>query len=358
VDPAVKTVVPYRQRVNAKSGLPWEPQELAAAARRNLTAGTATYFETTAVFPPSAENEAAWAEWRFVPRVGRDVGSVSTEVEILGVKMCAPILLAPCAYTGRAHTGGELTVARAALETGTTYVVPVTSTKAPRDVAQSAPDRCWFQLYVPNDDDALEPLLADAADAGFGAIVVTLDAPVGSIRRYGYLPDRVTVDPTERARPGASPLNPSVTWKTIERIAAQSRIPVLVKGVLRPDDARAAVLHGAAGIIVSNHGGRQLDGVVPTALVLEKIAAVAAPAPVLVDGGIRSGRDVLRALCLGAQGVLIGRPYLWALAISGAPGVAEILLRYRLELENALALTGCRSPADAERDLLVRWTPA
>ena len=110
VDPAVKTVVPYRQRVNAKSGLPWEPQELAAAARRNLTAGTATYFETTAVFPPSAENEAAWAEWRFVPRVGRDVGSVSTEVEILGVKMCAPILLAPCAYTGRAHTGGELTV--------------------------------------------------------------------------------------------------------------------------------------------------------------------------------------------------------------------------------------------------------
>jgi 4-hydroxymandelate oxidase len=272
--------------------------------------------------------------------------------------MCAPILLAPCAYTGRAHTGGELTVARAALETGTTYVVPVTSTKAPRDVAQSAPDRCWFQLYVPDDDDALEPLLADAADAGFGAIVVTLDAPVGSIRRYGYLPDRVTVDPTERARPGASPLNPSVTWKTIERIAAQSRIPVLVKGVLRPDDARAAVLHGAAGIIVSNHGGRQLDGVVPTALVLEKIAAVAAPAPVLVDGGIRSGRDVLRALCLGAQGVLIGRPYLWALAISGAPGVAEILLRYRLELENALALTGCRSPADAERDLLVRWTPA
>jgi 4-hydroxymandelate oxidase len=244
------------------------------------------------------------------------------------------------------------------METGTTYVVPQTSTKPPRDVAMSAPGHCWFQLYVPNEEDALEPLLADAADAGFGAIVVTLDAPVGSIRRYGYLPDRVTVDPRDRARPGASPLNPSVTWKTIERVVALSRIPVLVKGVLRPDDARAAVLHGAAGIIVSNHGARQLDGVIPTAVVLEKIAAVAAPVPVLVDGGIRSGRDVLRALCLGAQGVLIGRPYLWALAISGASGVAEILLRYRLELENALALTGCRSPADAERDLLVRWTPA
>ena len=347
----------YRRRVNAKSGLPWDPQELAAAARRNLTDGTATYFETTAVFPPSAENEAAWAEWRFVPRVGRDVAAVSTEVEILGAKMGAPILLAPCAFTGRAHAGGELTVARAALETGTTYVVPQTSTKAPRDVAKSAPDHCWFQLYVPNDEDALEPLLADAADAGFTAIVVTLDAPVGSIRRQGYVPDRDYVDPLDRARPGAAPLNPSVTWQTVERVAALSRVPVLVKGVLRPDDARAAVLHGAAGVIVSNHGARQLEGVVPTATVLEKIAAVAAPAPVLVDGGIRSGRDVLRALCLGAQGVLIGRPYLWALAISGASGVSEILLRYRLELENALALTGFRRPADAERDLLVRWTP-
>ena len=171
------------------------------------------------------------------------------------------------------------------------------------------------------------------------------------------MPDREYVDPLHRARPHTSPLNPSVTWKTIERIVALSSLPVLVKGVLRPDDARVAVLSGAAGVIVSNHGARQLEGVIPTAVVLEKIAAVAAPAPVLVDGGIRSGRDVLRALCLGAQGVLIGRPYLWALAISGASGVSEILLRYRLELENALALTGCRSPADADRDLLVRWTP-
>jgi 4-hydroxymandelate oxidase len=158
-----------------------------------------------------------------------------------------------------------------------------------------------------------------------------------------------------RARPNTSPLNPAVTWKTIERIVARSSLPVLVKGVLRPDDARAAVTHGAAGVIVSNHGARQLDGVVPTAVVLEKIAAVADPIPVLVDGGIRTGRDVLRALCLGARAVLIGRPYLWALAISGAAGVTELLLRLRLELENALALTGCTSPADAARDLVVRW---
>jgi 4-hydroxymandelate oxidase len=198
-------------------------------------------------------------------------------------------------------------------------------------------------------------MLAEAAEAGFGAVVVTVDAPVGSIRRHGYVPDRVEVDPMTRARPNASPLNPAVTWKTIERIVALSSLPVLVKGVLRPDDARAAVLHGAAGVIVSNHGARQLEGVIPTAVVLEKIAAVVAPVPVLVDGGIRSGRDVLRALCLGASAVLIGRPYLWALAIAGVPGVKELVLRMRLELENALALTGCSTPADADRELLVRW---
>ena len=127
-----------------------------------------------------------------------------------------------------------------------------------------------------------------------------------------------------RARRTLSPLNPSVTWSTIERIVGLTSLPVLVKGVLRADDARAAVDHGAGGVIVSNHGGRQLDGVVPTAIVLEEIAAAVAPALVLVDGGIRTGRDVLRALCLGAHAVLIGRPYLWALAIAGEAGVVEI----------------------------------
>jgi 4-hydroxymandelate oxidase len=341
---------------NAKSALPWDPHELAEAARRNLTAGTATYFETTAVFPPTNENERAWQQWRFVPRVARDVSSVSTEIELLGRRIGAPILLAPCAFTGRAHTAGELAVARAASETRTTYVVSQTSSKPPADVARSAPGTCWLQIYAPADDDELASTLAGAADAGFGAIVVTVDAPVGSIRYHGYVPDKVFVDPMQRARPNASPLNPAVTWSTIERIVALSSLPVLVKGVLRPDDARAAVVHGAAGVIVSNHGARQLDGVVPTSVVLEKIAAVADPVPVLVDGGIRTGRDALRALCLGARAVLIGRPYLWALAISGASGVQELLLRLRLELENALALTGCTSPAEAARDLVVRWT--
>jgi 4-hydroxymandelate oxidase len=336
----------------AGSALPWDLLELAEAARRRMSPDAATYFETTAVFPPAHENESAWARWRFVPRVGRDVAEVSTKVELLEVGMNAPILLAPCAFAGYAHPEGELAVARAAAAAGTTYVVPITSTVPVDDVARVAPGSCWLQLYVPRDEEQLAPTLARAAEAGFGAVVVTMDAPVGSIRRHGYVPDRAVVDPVARARSHASPLNPSVTWSTIERIVALTSLPVLVKGLLRPDDARAAFEHGARAVIVSNHGERQLDGVVPTSLVLEAIAAAVAPEPVLVDGGIRNGRDVLRALCLGAHAVLIGRPYLWALAIAGESGVSELLARWQLELENALALTGCRSPAEADRTLL------
>ena len=347
----------YRRFVTEPAGtsLPWEPRELAAAARRNLSSEAATYFETAAVFPPTHDNERAWAEWRFAPRVARDVASVTTGVEVLGVTMRAPILLAPCAFAGHAHPEGELAVARVAATTGTTYVVSSSSTVQPAEVARTAPGPCWLQVYVPNDEQQLAPAIERAAEAGFRALVVTLDAPVASIRTHGYVPDRGFVDPMLRAAPHASPLNPSVTWQTIERIAGLTPLPVLVKGVLRADDARAAIDHGARGVIVSNHGERQLEGAVPTAVVLEEIAAAAASVAVLVDGGVRTGRDVLRALCLGADAVLVGRPYLWALAIVGEAGVTELLLRMQLELENALALTGCRSVAEGGRELLVRW---
>jgi 4-hydroxymandelate oxidase len=339
------------------SSLPWDPGELAAAAAANLTIEACTYFEATAGFPVTHDNEAAWAEWRFAPRIARDVAAVSTSVELLGAAMSAPILLAPCAYAGHAHPEGELAVARAAAAATTTFVVSSAASVAPNDVARSAPGVCWLQLYVPHEERQLAPLLARAADAGFGAVVVTVDAPVASIRLHGYMPDKGLVDPMLRARPHASPLNPSVTWETIERITALTPLPVLVKGVLRADDARAAIEHGARGVVVSNHGSRQLDGVVPTAMVIEAIAAAIAPVPVLVDGGIRTGRDVLRALCLGAHAVLIGRPYLWALAIAGEAGVRELIARLQLELENALALTGCAGVAEADRSLLTRLRP-
>lgn len=197
-------------------------------------------------------------------------------------------------------------------------------------------------------------------DAGFGAIVVTMDAPVGALRHHGAVPDPVEPDLFVFARPAgptnpAGPLNPAVTWATVRDITRATSLPVLVKGLLRADDAILARDHGARGVVVSNHGGRQLDGVVPTATVVSEVAsAVADDLVVLVDGGIRSGRDVLRALCLGAHGALIGRPYLWALAVGGEDGVAVLVDRMRLELLNALALTGCRQVGDASPDLLAR----
>jgi 4-hydroxymandelate oxidase len=292
-----------------------------------------------------------------VPRFGIDVSEVTTSTEFFGRAVPAPVLLAPCAFAGYAHPDGEWAVARGAAQTGTPYVVSSASSKAPATVPPAAATPCWFQLYVPRSVPEIERVVREAEDGGFEALVVTVDAPIASLRRIGYVPDAAERDPFLHGRPAGSPLNPAVTWGTIEEVAALTTLPVLVKGVLHPDDAVLAVDRGARGVIVSNHGSRQLDGVVATAVVLEDIAkAVATRALVLVDGGVRSGRDVLRALCLGAHGALVGRPYLWALAAAGEDGVDLLMRRYHLELENALALTGCRRIGDAARPL-VRWHP-
>ncbi|HVM64454.1 MAG TPA: alpha-hydroxy acid oxidase [Acidimicrobiales bacterium] len=337
--------------------LPWDPDELAALARERLTREAATYYETTAVFPPTRDNERAWAMWRFVPRFGIDVSQVSTATSFFGREVPAPVLLAPCAFGGYAHPDGEWAVARGAARTGTPYVVSSASTQPQVSVPSAATTPCWCQVYVPHTDAEVDAIVRGAEDSGFAAIVVTVDAPIGSLRRRGYIPDADEHDPFEHARPSGSPLNPAVTWATLERIAGLTSLPVLVKGVLSASDAETAVAHGVRGVVVSNHGSRQLDGVVPTAAVIEEVAAaVGGRAVVLVDGGVRSGRDVLRALCLGADGVLVGRPYLWALAVAGEDGVDLLLRRYQLELENAMALTGCCTVADAGRALL-RWYP-
>ncbi len=338
--------------------LPWNMADLELMARSHLAPEAAVYFETTATYPPSRENERAWRGWRFQPRVGIDVSHVTTETEMLGTTVAAPILLAPCAFAGYAHPEGEWAVARAAAEQQLVYVVSSASSKSPETVPGHAGARCWAQLYVPADRQEAADVVHRAEGAGFTAIVVTVDAPVGSLRHLGFVPYPSDQEPFSFARPGGTLLNAGLTWQTIEDIATLTSLPVLVKGVLHAEDACRALEHGARGIVVSNHGGRQLDGVVPTALVIEEIAAaVAERMVVLVDGGIRSGRDVLRALCLGAHGALVGRPYLWALAVAGQSGVDLLLQRMCLELENALALTGCRSVGDARRDLL-RWQEA
>jgi 4-hydroxymandelate oxidase len=319
------------------------------------------------------ENRRAYERWAIRPRILRDVAAVDCTVTLLGQTMSAPILVAPTAFQRLAHPDGELAMARAAAATGTTMVVSTVASCTLEEIAGTGVSR-WFQLYLQRDRATTEELVRRADAAGYTALVLTVDAPVLGRRERDERNNLVFPPEVRMANleDGALPVAESgssqplhfaqmkavETWDDVAWLRSLTSMPLVLKGVLNGDDAARAAEAGAAGVIVSNHGGRQLDGVVPTAIVLEKIAAVAAPAPVLVDGGVRSGRDVLRALCLGARGVLIGRPYLWALAISGASGVAEILLRYRLELENALALTGCSSPADADRDLLVRWTPA
>jgi len=344
--------------------VPWDVRELERVARERLTPEAAAYFEGTAGHPPvSRDNERAWRSWRFVPRVGVDVSGVTTDAELLGVRMAAPILLAPCAYAGHAHAEGELAVARAAGRARVPYVASSASSEPLSSIAAAGSGTRWYQLYVPRDVAELAPLLRQVEDAGYQAVVVTLDAPVGSLRHHGAIPDAVAPDLFVFAAPAGpdnpdGPLNPAVTWATVREIVGLTRLPVLVKGVLRADDAVLALEHGVRGVVVSNHGGRQLDGVIPTAMVLESVAAaVGDNLLVLVDGGVRSGRDVLRALCLGAHGVLVGRPYLWALAVGGEDGVVLLLERMRLELLNALALTGCRTVGDAGRDL-VQWVEA
>jgi 4-hydroxymandelate oxidase len=347
--------------MTSDADLPWDPRALEVAARERLSPEAAAYYEATAGHPPVCrDNERAWQSWRFVPRVGVDVSSVSTATEFLGVVTPAPVLLAPCAYAGHAHPEGEIAVARAAGRTGAVYVVSSASTQPPDAIAATTSAPAWFQLYVPRDESDLGSLLRHLETAGYTAVVVTMDAPVGALRHRGAIPEPVEPDLFAFASPAgptnpAGPLNPRVTWLTVRDISQATTLPVLVKGILRADDAALARDHGASGVIVSNHGGRQLDGVVPTATVVGDVAsAVADELLVLVDGGVRSGRDVFRALCLGAHGVLIGRPYLWALAVGGEDCVVLLLERMRLELLNALALTGCTRVGEASPDRLAR----
>jgi 4-hydroxymandelate oxidase len=268
---------------------------------------------------------------------------------VLGTPVALPILPAPCAYNGIAHADAEAAVARAAGAVGTIQVVSSASTLPLEEIAKARGAPQWYQLYTDQDPRVTDERMKAAADAGFRALVFTLDAPVGGPRYHGY-PER-GFGPVATG----SSLDPTLDWREIDRIAGRSRLPVVLKGILHPADAALAAEHGAAAVIVSNHGGRQLDGAIPTALALPEIVeAVAGRVEVLVDGGIRSARDVLRALALGARAVLIGRPYLWALAIAGEEGVRELFQRLGEELQSALMLTGQADASRVDPSIVVR----
>ncbi len=319
------------------------------------------------------ENIAAWQALRLWPRVLRPLAGGHTRTSLAGHALAHPILLAPVAHQQLAHPQGEWASALAAAAQGAGYVL-ATQSNVPMEriaeavLAESGRGPLWFQLYWQADRGLNRALVQRAESAGFEALVLTIDAPVQGVRdrelRAGFtLPDGVRAVHLPDA-PAAAAAPPRGTycaglpahapgWDDLAWLRAHTRLPLWLKGVLHPQDARQAQALGVAGLIVSNHGGRTLDTAPPTAQALPLIrAAVGEALPLLVDGGIRRGTDVLKAVALGANAVLIGRPVVHALASGGALAVARMLRLLRDELEMAMALSGCRTLADAGPVLL------
>jgi isopentenyl diphosphate isomerase/L-lactate dehydrogenase-like FMN-dependent dehydrogenase len=332
-------------------------------AGERLDAGTLGYFAGGAGDELTLrENVEAWRRWRLRPRVLAAPGEPTTAVELLGERLSMPILVAPVAYQRLVDPEGEVGMARAAAEAGTAMCLSTLATARPSEVAAAAPPgRRWFQLYCFRDEGVTRALVEEAVDSGFEAIVVTVDAPPGGNRerdlRTGFaIPEGLGVASVaaalgvEREVTIAETfglMDPTLGWSDIADLASECSVPVLVKGVLTPEDAALAAEHGAAGVVVSNHGGRQLDRALATADALpEIVAALDDRIALIVDGGIRRGVDVAIALALGADAVMVGRPALWGLAAGGCDGARRVLEILREELELTLALCGCATPAD------------
>ena len=315
-----------------------------------------------------ADNVAAWRRWALRPRMLVGASGCDPAVTVLGVRRPHPVIVAPTAFQRLAHPDGELAIARAAAATGTVMCVSTFASTGAATVAEGVPEVArWFQLYALTDRGATRELIDDAARHGYEALVVTVDRPVLGIREREWrvslrdpVADIPRQDPAQTPEVPAAALygqiDPDLRWSDIERFAADSELPVLVKGILTAEDAERAVAHGAAGVVVSNHGGRQLDTVLSGADALAPIAdAVAGRIDVLVDGGIRRGTDVVKALALGARAVLVGRPVTGGLAVAGADGAQHVLETLLGEFVNALALVGCPRAADLDAGFV---TPA
>jgi len=317
-----------------------------------------------------AENRRAFERWVLRPRVLVDVSEVDLRTTVLGQEVAFPILLAPTALQRMAHRYGELATARAAASVGALMVLSTVSTASMEEVATSGARR-WFQLYVLKDRDLTAALVKRAHAAGYGALVLTVDAPILG-RRFRDDRNRFSLPPgiamanlegmglpeSEGSRLFAFFVerhDGSLAWEDVAWLASLTPMPLVLKGVLRGDDARRGVDAGAAAIIVSNHGGRQLDGSPATIDVLSEVVdAVEGRAEVLVDGGIRRGTDVMKALAMGARAVLVGRPYLWGLAVDGQAGVRRVLELLRDDFALAMALCGCPTVSDIDRSLVAQ----
>lgn len=317
-----------------------------------------------------AANRTALDRIAVLPRVLSGVGEPITEARLAGSTSALPVAVAPMAYQRLVHADGELALARAARAAGVPFVASTLSSYPIEEIA-AVGGPVWFQLYLLRDRSMVASLLARAQEAGCQALMVTVDAPIlgrrlRDIRNAFALPGDVTAanlgespaDLAHVAAPGASAVAihtsalfaPALTWQDLAWLREQTALPVVVKGVLDPRDAVCAVQVGADAVVVSNHGGRQLDGAVPSIVALPAIAdAVGGRAEVLLDSGVRGGVDVLRALAVGASGVLVGRPVLWGLAVAGEQGAAAALELLGAELREALTLAGCADLAAARQ---------
>lgn len=351
------------------------PRELAAVtdyethARQFMTPNTAAYVYGGAGDEITMRwNREAFDRLRIIPRVLRG-GGQSTKITLLGRAWAHPIFVAPVAYQKLAHPDGEIATARAADAIEAGMILSTVSSHTLEDVAAAGSTCRWFQIYFQQDRELTFSLAERAEQAGYEAIVVTVDAPVLGARnrevRAGFhIPagidaanwrglQNASYPPVGQAADIQGLMSHAVTWDDIKRLKERCNLPVIIKGVLSPEDAQLAIDMGLAGIVVSNHGGRTLDTLPSTIGALPQIAQrVAGKIPVLLDGGIRRGTDVLKAIALGANAVLIGRPVMYGLGLAGALGVAHVLKLLREELEIAMALTGCKSLSDATPELI------
>jgi isopentenyl diphosphate isomerase/L-lactate dehydrogenase-like FMN-dependent dehydrogenase len=291
------------------------------------------------------ENVAAFGRWVLRPRVLVDVSGTTAATSVLGTEVSCPVLVAPMAFQGLAHPEGETAMARGAAAAGTIMCLSTLSTVDLEVVATAAPNAGrWFQLYWGPDRTKVQDLAERAAAAGYRAIVVTVDLPEVGRRerdlRTGF----------EAPASLSTVTDNSLTWRDLEWLRERTELPILVKGILTGEDAVLATQAGVEGIVVSNHGGRQLDGVAASLDALpEVVEAVGDQAEILLDGGVRRGTDVVKALALGARAVLVGRAALYGLAVDGTDGVEQVLTLLRDEVELALALCGCAAPEDVTR---------
>ncbi|XP_036398962.1 hydroxyacid oxidase 1 [Megalops cyprinoides] len=323
-----------------------------------------------------ADNVAAFSRWRLFPRVLRDVSRLDLSVSVLGQQLSMPVCVAATAMQRMAHPDGETATMRACSSAGTGMMLSSWATSTIEEVAEAAPDSVrWMQLYIYKDRDLTLSLVRRAEKAGYKGIFVTVDTPYlgrrrNDVRNRFKLPSHLRLanfaspdlafsskegygDDSGLAVYVAQAIDPTLQWEHIAWLKSVTSLPVVLKGVMRAEDAVEALKYGVDGILVSNHGARQLDSVPATIDVLPEIVeAVGGRVEVFLDGGVRRGTDVLKALALGATAVFVGRPVLWGLACGGDKGVSDVLQLLREELHLALALAGCRSLKEVDKSLV------